>query len=101
PTTRKEKADDEWIEDMHDYLRLEMTHEGPRPKFMVFRSCGKLVRNFETYVWDEHTGRKADLGEPKEQPLGTNQDYLMCVKYGLAMKPVEIVKAKPIFHKWN
>ena len=101
PTTRKEKADDEWIEDMRDWLRVEQTHEGMRPRFLVFKSCVKLIRNFETYVWDEHTGRKAEMGEPKEAPLGTNQDFLMCVKYGLAMNPVEIVKAKPIHHKWN
>ncbi len=101
PTSKKEKRDDEWIEDMKDWLRVEQTHEGMRPRFMVFKSCVKLIRNFATYVWDEHTGRKADVGEPKEAPLGTNQDYLMCVKYGLAMNPVEIVKAKPIHHKWN
>ncbi len=101
PTSKKEKNDDEWIEDMRDWLRCEVTHEGLRPRFKVFKSCVKLIRNFETYVWDEHTGRKADLGEPKEAPLGTNQDYLMCVKYGLAMNPVAIVKAKPIHSKWN
>lgn len=101
PTSKKEKRDDEWIEDMKDWLRVEQTHEGMRPRFMVFKSCVKLIRNFATYVWDEHTGRKADIGEPKEAPLGTNQDYLMCVKYGLAMNPIEIVKAKPIHHKWN
>ncbi len=101
PTSNKEKRDHEWIEDMRDCLRLEQTQEGLRPKFMVFKSCVKLISNFKKYVWDEHTGRKSDLGEPKEEPLGTNEDYLMCVKYGLAMKPLEIVKAKPIHHNWN
>jgi hypothetical protein len=101
PTSKKEKGDDEWIEDMRDYLRLEQTHEGLRPKFMVFKSCVKLTSDFKKYVWDEHTGRKADLGEPKEEPLGTNQDYLMCVKYGIAMKPLKMVKDKPILHGWN
>ena len=91
PTTKKEKGDDEWIEDMRDYLRLEPDKEGnTRAKFHVFESCVKTIDNFECYVWDEHTGRKADLQEAKETPLGTNQDFLMCVKYGLAAKPDKI-----------
>lgn len=99
PTTRAEKRDDEWIEDMRDWLRLEESHEGLRPRFHVFKSCVKLIDNFETYVWDEHTGRKADLGEPKETPLGTNQDYLMCVKYGLALKPDKLIDVPIIFNR--
>lgn len=95
PTTKKEKADDEWIEDMKDWLRLESDREGNiRPKFFVFENCVKVIDNFECYVWDEHTGRKADLQEAKETPLGTNQDFLMCVKYGLAAKPQNMGTAK-------
>ncbi len=93
PTTRKEKKDDEWIEDMKDWLRLEVDTEGNlRPKFHVFKSCVKLIDNFDTYIWDEHVGRLAStmINDPKEQPLGTSQDYLMCVKYGLATKPDKI-----------
>lgn len=87
-TTRAEKRDAEWIEDMKDWLRKEKDHAGQeRAKFHVFRSCVKTIDNFESYVWDEHTGRKADIQEPKEEPLGTNCDFLMCVKYGIATKP--------------
>lgn len=90
-TTRAEKRDDEWIEDMRDWLRKEKDFAGQeRAKFHVFENCVKTIDNFESYVWDEHTGRKADLtaaNEPKEEPLGTNCDYLMCVKYGIATKP--------------
>jgi hypothetical protein len=102
-TTRAEKNDAEWIEDMKDWLRLDPDHEGNmRPKFFVFESLVNLVNDFETYIWDEHTGRKAStMGEtdPKETPLGTNQDFLMCVKYGLAAKPQNIGVAKVISHK--
>lgn len=88
PTTKKEKQDEEWIEDMKDWLRTEPDYEGNiETKFQIFNSCVKVIDNFETYVWDEHTGRKADPSDPKESPLGTNQDFLMCVKYGLATKP--------------
>lgn len=88
PTTKKEKADEEWIEDMKEWLRLETDIEGnKRAKLHIFKSCVRLRLDFEKYVWDEHIGRAADLGEPKEKPLGTNQDYLMCLKYGLAIKP--------------
>lgn len=91
PTTRAEKRDDEWIEDMKDLLNLETDNDGQvRSKFHVFESCVKTIDNFETYIWDEHTGRKADLGEPKEDPLGSNQDFLMCVKYAIAMRPGKI-----------
>jgi len=89
PTSNKEKRDDEWIEDMRDWLRLE---DG-KAKIHVFKSCAKLIDNFDTYVWDEFAGRKADAGEPKEAPLGTNQDFLMCLKYGLAMKPQNLINA--------
>ena len=57
------------------------------PRFHLFESCVKTIDDFESYVWDEHTGRKTDLQEPKEDPLGTNCDYLMCVKYGISVKP--------------
>ncbi len=91
PTTRAQKRDDEWIEDMRDWLRLEPDFDNQlRAKFHVFESCIKTIDNFESYVWDEHTGRNADLGEQKETPLGTNQDFLMCVKYGLSTKPEKI-----------
>jgi hypothetical protein len=91
PTTRAQKRDDEWIEDMRDWLRLETDLDGQlRSKFHVFASCVKTIDNFESYVWDEHTGRKADLQEPKEEPLGTAQDFLMCVKYALSTKPEKI-----------
>jgi hypothetical protein len=93
PTTRAEKQDPEWIEDMKDWLRLETDREGNvRPKFHVFESCIKTIDNFDTYIWDEFTGRQADVhkDDPKEAPLGTNQDYLMCIKYGLASKPDKI-----------
>lgn len=99
PTTKKEKADEEWIEDMKDWLRLEAIggkEDGARAKFHIFESCVKVIDNFECYVWDEHTGRKGDLQEPKETPLGTNQDFLMCVKYGLAAKPHLIGKDQVI-----
>lgn len=92
-TTKREKADDEWIEDMRDWLRLEPDNEGQeRPRFHLFETCVKTINDFESYVWDEHTGRKADLQEPKEEPLGTNCDFLMCVKYGIATKPDKIGK---------
>lgn len=90
-TTRKQKRDDEWIEDMKDLLRLETDLAGQeRPRFHVWDICVKTIDNFESYVWDEYTGRKADLQEPKEEPLGTNCDHLMCVKYGIATKPDKI-----------
>jgi hypothetical protein len=92
PTTKAEKGDDEWIEDMRDWLRLEPDNAGnPRPKFHVFESCEKTIDNFESYVWDEHRGindiQGKDHREPKEKPLGTDCDFLMCVKYGIATKP--------------
>lgn len=100
PTTRAEKRDDEWIEDMRDWLRLENDRANqPRSKFHVFESCVRTIDNFETYVWDEHTGRKADLREPKEEPLGTNEDFLMCVKYALATRPDKLGEAKPFSRK--
>lgn len=87
-TTKKEKSDDEWIEDMKDWLRLEADHTGKdRPKFHVFESCEKTIDNFESYVWDEHKGAQQDGKDPKEKPLGTDCDFLMCVKYGIATKP--------------
>lgn len=101
PTTKAEKKDDEWIEDMQDLLRIEETQAGPRPQFMVFSHCVGLIDNFETYIWDEHTGKNAIHNEPKEAPLGTNQDYLMCVKYGIAMKPIQIVKQSRIYSNWR
>jgi len=94
-TTNKEKKDNEWIEDMKDMLGPKRTTDGQlRPRFHVFESCVKVIDNFESYVWDEHTGRKADLQEPKEEPLGTNCDHLMCVKYGIATKPDTIGEDK-------
>lgn len=97
PTTRAEKRDAEWIEDMKDLLRLEKDTAGQmRAKFHVFENCVKTIDNFESYCWDEHTGRKADLQEPKEEPLGTNEDFLMCVKYGIATKPDKIGEDKII-----
>jgi hypothetical protein len=91
PTTKAEKRDDEWIEDMKDWLRLELNTAGQaKPLFHVFESCVKTIDNFESYVWDEHRGVKSDAQEPKEEPLGTNQDQLMCVKYGMALKPDKI-----------
>lgn len=90
-TTKKEKRDAEWIEDMKDWLRSEPDLAGQvRPRFHIFRTCKKTIDNFESYVWDEHTGRKADVQDPKEEPLGTNCDQLMCVKYGIATKPDKI-----------
>jgi hypothetical protein len=88
PTTRAEKADDEWIEDMRDWLRLEMDNTGSeRPRFHVFNTCLKTIDNFESYIWDEHRGSQADGKDVKEKPLGTDCDFLMCVKYGIAVKP--------------
>ncbi|GAC1694991.1 MAG: hypothetical protein NVS9B9_17600 [Ktedonobacteraceae bacterium] len=99
PTSRAEKRDDEWIEDMHDYLRVECLEAGKpetmRAMFHVFDTCTKLISNFETYMWDEH--RDDSLGV-KEKPLGTNCDFLMCVKYGLAMRPDKIGEAR-VFHR--
>lgn len=90
PTTKQEKRDDEWIEDMKDWLRLEVNTAGQeRPVFHVFDSCVKTIDNFESYVWDEYRGVKSDL-DVKEEPLGSNQDQLMCVKYGMALKPDKI-----------
>lgn len=100
PTSRAEKRDQEWIEDMRDWLRLEPDYAGQlRAKFHVFESCVKVIDNFESYVWDEHRGAKADLQEVKEEPLGTNQDFLMCVKYGLSTKPEKIGKDRIYSHK--
>ncbi len=104
-TTKAEKRDAEWIEDMKDWLRCEVDHAGQdRPRFHVFDSCVKTIDNFESYVWDEHTGRKRDLQEPKEEPLGTNCDQLMCVKYGIATKPDKMGKDQiysraQVYHK--
>lgn len=99
-TTRKEKRDDEWIEDMRDLLRLEPDNAGQaRPRFHIFENCVKTIDNFESYCWDEHTGRKSDLTavkEPKEEPLGANQDYLMCIKYGIATRPDRMGEDKVI-----
>lgn len=87
-TTKKEKSDDEWIEDMKDWLRLEPDSSGvERSKFHVFESCEKVIDNFESYVWDEHRGAAADGKDIKEKPLGTDCDQLMCIKYGIATKP--------------
>lgn len=96
PTTKAEKADKEWIEDMRDYLRLEINNEGVlTPRFHVFNSCQKTIDNFMEYVWDEHAGAKAaDPRNVKEEPLGSSQDFLMCVKYGLAAKPDKIGMAQ-------
>lgn len=95
PTTRAQKRDDEWIEDMRDWLRLETDFEGQlRAKFHVFESCVHTISDFESYVWDEHTGRKADLQEPKEEPLGTDCDFLMPLKYAIATKPEKIGEDK-------
>lgn len=91
PTTRAQKRDDEWIEDMKDWLRLETDYDGRlRAKFHIFESCVRCIEDFESYIWDEYTGRKADLQEPKEDPLGTHQDFLMCIKYGISTKPEKI-----------
>lgn len=99
PTTKKEKSDDEWIEDMKDWLRLEPDHTGvERPKFHLFESCVKTIDNFESYVWDEHRGAAADGKDVKEKPLGTDCDFLMCVKYGIATKPDKMGTDK-IYHK--
>lgn len=93
-TTRAEKRDDEWIEDMKDWLRLESTpaDDDLCARFHIFDTCVKTIDNFESYVWDEHSGKKADLNkdDPKEEPLGTDCDYLMCVKYGIALKPAKM-----------
>jgi len=100
PTTKAEKRDDEWIEDMKDWLRVEITPEGkPRARFHIFESCIKTIDNFESYVWDEHTGRKADLQEPKEEPLGANEDQLMCLKYAIATKPDKMGEDKVYTHR--
>jgi hypothetical protein len=87
-TTKAEKADDEWIEDMKDWLRLEADSGGSeRPRFHIFESCKKTIDEFETYIWDEYRGAQADGRDVKEKPLGTNCDRLMCIKYGIALKP--------------
>lgn len=97
PTTRAEKSDDEWIEDMRDFLRLEPDHTGAeRPKFHVFECCPKTIDNFESYIWDEHKGAQADGKDVKEKPLGTDCDYLMCVKYGIAIRPDRMGQARVI-----
>lgn len=99
PTTRAEKSDDEWIEDMKDWLRLEADHTGEeRAKFHVFDSCIKTIDNFESYIWDEHKGAAADGKDVKEKPLGVDCDFLMCVKYGIATKPDKMGIDK-IYHK--
>lgn len=96
-TTKEEKKDDEWIEDMRDWLDPIQDNEGKwRPRFHVFDTCPKLIDNYESYVWDEHTGKKADKGDPKEEPLGLNCDQLMCVKYGLALKPDKMGQARVV-----
>jgi hypothetical protein len=65
----REKADDEWIEDMKDWLRLEQDRTGKdRAKFHVFESCEKTIDNFESYMWDEHKGAAADGKDVKEKP---------------------------------
>lgn len=88
PTTKAEKSDDEWIEDMKDWLRLEPdNNDVVRAKFHVFESCVKLINEYETYIWDEHRGIAAEGKDKKEKPLGSNCDRLMCVKYGIALKP--------------
>ena len=87
-TTKAEKSDDEWIEDMKQWLRVEPDSTGvERPFFHIFDTCIKSIDNFETYIWDEHKGAMADGKDVKEKPLGTNCDQLMCIKYGLATKP--------------
>ncbi|UOF79046.1 large terminase protein [Caudoviricetes sp.] len=87
-TTRQEKSDDEWIEDMRDWLRLEVDNTGmERPRFHIFSTCVKTIDNFESYIWDEHKGAQAEGKDVKEKPLGTDCDFLMCVKYGIATKP--------------
>lgn len=99
-TTRKEKGDDEWIEDMKELLKLEKDNAGiERPKFYVFENCVKTIDNFESYIWDEHKGAQADGKDVKEKPLGTDCDYLMCVKYGIAIKPQYIGTDKIISRK--
>lgn len=88
PTTRAEKGDDEWIEDCREWLRLVPDNSGKeRPRMHVFDSCPKTIDNFESYRWDDHKGAGADGKDVKEKPLGTDCDFLMCVKYGLATKP--------------
>ena len=90
PTTKAEKGDDEWIEDMKDLLRVE---DGT-PKFRVMEACIKLISDFETYIWDEHKGAGADGKEVKEKPLGMNQDFLMALKYAIATKPWRTLTGK-------
>jgi len=100
PTTRAEKSDDEWIEDMKELLNLVEDNTGEaRSRFHVFDSCIKTIDNFESYVWDEHRGATADGRDVKEKPLGTDCDFLMCVKYGIATKPDRIGEDKIISRK--
>jgi len=95
PTTNKEKKDDEWIEDMRDWLRVEADRSGQeRGRFHIFEDCIKTIDNFESYVWDEHRGAAADGKDIKEEPLGTDCDYLMCVKYGISIKPDKLGEDK-------
>lgn len=97
PTTKAEKSDDEWIEDMRDWLRLEVDNTGKeRPRFHIFDNCLKTIDNFESYIWDEHKGAQAEGKDVKEKPLGTDCDFLMCVKYGIATKPDNIGQARVI-----
>jgi len=100
PTTNAEKKDDEWIEDMKDWLRIELDYAGnERAKFHIFDICVKTIDNFESYIWDEHKGAAADGKDVKEKPLGVDCDYLMCVKYGIATKPERIGLSK-VYHRF-
>lgn len=101
PTTRAQKRDAEWIEDMKDLLEpIPMNGGELRARIHIFESCVKLIDNFETYVWDEHTGRKKDIIDaPKEEPLGTSEDFLMCLKYGISMKPERLVNADRVLSR--
>lgn len=53
------------------------------PELYVFETCGRTIYEMEHYRWQEHTGKTADLRNPKEKPV--DKDDHMIENLGRAL----------------
>jgi len=46
------------------------------PELYIFSSCIGLIKEIESYVWDDYVGRTADTKDPKPSPKDKNDHFI-------------------------
>lgn len=64
------------------------------PEIYIFSTCRGLIKELQTYVWDEYAGKMADKNDPNPNPVDKD-DHLIEDLHRLLMENNFIHKPKP------